>query len=520
MKKNILCTCILLALAGCGGSEEGSTGNGTSSSNTQPNKISVSRTSLEIKEGDTVNTNEKFTFTATRNAEKNIVVSFKTFDGTAKAGQDYVGVDSTVTILEGSRTAEVTLSTIANNIHQPNREFTFKITNVAPQGGKVELVSDTAVIRIMDDDPEPIVNFTNAKITAHEDIGTVNLPIQLDRQSSKETLVKLTLKGIATRDTDFAIDSLDLKIPPMTSKIDLPVKIVKDALVEGTETIELTMSQISNAKLGQQLSSTIFISGDLRLPDTGVVTYYYNGNFNSKVPDSNHPYQDASYGHDIDPRYASNGVSGFVYQKVDIAGNSLPVQTNKHLCTYDAHTGLTWEVKSGNPSTEFETVWNNERYRYLWLDTNKSTNGGSDGGINDEEFSDFTKPFSSNCQFPPKGDPLHMGSSVTKGCTSASYITLYNTAAMCGFKDWRLPTIFELASIADYQHKNVPLDPEYFPDAQTHIANTTREVKYLSSTPSAENTASVWCYDARSKAITLCNKQTYNSIRLVRGPKL
>ena len=527
MKKKILSTCILLALAGCGGSEESASG--ASASNSQPNKISVSRTSLEVKEGDSVNTNEKFTINAQRNAEKNIVVSFKTIDGTAKAGQDYVGLDSTVTILEGARSAEVTLSTIANTTHQPNREFTFKITNVAPQGGKVELSSDTASIRIADDDPEPIVNFANAKTTAHEDIGIVDVPVQLDRLSSKETLVKLSLKGIATRDTDFTIASLDLKIPPMTSSVNFPVSILKDKLVEGTETIDLTMSQISNAKLGKQITSTIFIAGDLRLPDTAVVTYYNNGNFNSKAPDSNHPYQDAMYGHDTNATYHQNGEAGFVYTKIDDAGNPLSSSAQHHRCAYDNHTGLTWEVKDATPptvdvdekgnQTEIRSIYSQES-KYLWLNRDNKVNGGSPGGINDKEFIDPKLPQSANCGFPVNKEPLYSAEVMRTGCTSEQYLALHNRAAVCGFNDWRLPSATELTTLVSYQAGNLLHDGVYIKDAETHVKGNPQTIRYLSSTPAVDNEASVWCLDAKTKQLMMCHKQTYNNLRLVRGPKL
>lgn len=527
MKKKILSTCILLALAGCGASEESASG--SSASNSQPNKISVSRTSLEVKEGDSVNSNEKFTITASRNADKNIVVSFKTIDGTAIAGQDYVGLDSTVTILEGARSAEVTLSTIANTTHQPNREFTFKITNVAPQGGKAELSTDTAVIRVMDDDPEPLVNFSNAKTTAHEDIGIVDVPVQLDRLSSKETLVKLSLKGIATRDTDFTIASLDLKIPPMTSSANFPVTILKDKLVEGTETIDLTMSQISNANLGKQITSTIFIAGDLRLPDTGVVTYYYNGNFNSKVPDSNHPYQDAMYGHDTDPTYNQNGEAGFVYTKIDNAGNSLASSAQHHRCTYDNHTGLTWEVKDTSPPTvEVDDKGNqttilsiySQESKYLWLNRDNKVNGGSAGGITDKEFSDPDLPQSANCGFPGKKSALWSAEVMRTGCTSEQYIALFNRVGSCGFKDWRLPSATEITTLVSYQAGNLLHDGVYIKDAETHVKGNPQTIRYLTSTPSVDNEASVWCLDAKTKQLMMCHKQQYNHLRLVRGPKL
>ena len=525
IKKTVLTSAILVILAGCGGSEDESPKSSGVKPAATPISVSLNRTSIDIKEGDNSSQTEKVTIQANRNVDENLLISYKSENGTAKAGVDFVGLDGQITIPKGSRNVELTLTSIGNTIHQSSRDFTLVLTDLKMDGTTtVEKGASSATVRIADDDPEPLIQFSTAKITAHEDIGTVNLPIVFDRLSEKATNLRLTTAGVALFGTDYKIDALEVSIPPLTQTYNLPVQIVKDSLVEGTEPLSLTIAFTANAKLGEQKSASVFISGDLRLPDTGVTTFFNNGSFVSNVPDSAHPYQDAQYGLDVDPRFKGNGQAGFVYQKIDMAGNPLAADASNFNCVYDSHTGLTWEVKGKYAAIPQDSSvaqydhalekWNNASHRYLWRNLNAKNNGGSAGGFNDKELPDPKLPLSQNCAFPPKDTPLHIAVTTT-GCVTDKYVELYNLAARCGFKDWRLPTISEITTIVSYQTNSSPFDTGYFSESFV-----TDDVKYLSSTPSVDNTASVWCFNASNKSVQLCNKQSYHHVRLVRGPKL
>lgn len=531
MKKHLLVTGTLIALSACGGAEtddkKSSGGTGVDS----PNKISLSKATTEIKEGDTQAGSVALAIVASKVAESPIDIFFKTTNGTAITGVDYSGQDGKVTIPKGSKTAEITLSTIANTIHQNDRDFKLSLTEIKSTSGKLELGLNETIVKINDDDPEPNLQFGTAKVTTHENVGDVGVPVVMDRQSSKETQFRVTVAGTATNGSDFSMKTLDFKVPSMAATFNLPVTVLPDSLVEGTEKIDLTISQVVNGKLGQNKTLSILISGDLKLPDTAVTTFYNNGNILSKSPDSAHPYQDAAYGLDTDPNYKPNGDAGFVYTKIDNAGNALSNTSATHSCVMDNHTGLTWEVKSDAQPTYVENPRKKDTYIelmhpqsqnavYLWNNPDPKTNGGSVGGINKLEFEVPEIPGSSNCSFPTKTSPLYSAEVSVTGCTSEQYVKYINRAALCGHKDWRLPSINELLTIASYMPGQLIHDAAYFSDAQSHMWGNPATIRYLSATPSSENDASVWCLDVDYKKVMLCNKQTYNSLRLVRGSKL
>jgi hypothetical protein len=153
----------------------------------------------------------------------------------------------------------------------------------------------------------------------------------------------------------------------------------------------------------------------------------------------------------------------------------------------------------------------------MWYQNDSTLNGGSKGGSDSNELEGEVLA-SQQCMFPYREHPLHISGVGRKGCTTDKYEELINKTAKCGFVDWRLPTITELQSLVVYQDSENVQDMAYFPDSNAEEAShTTDGFVYLSSTPSIDNEASVWCLDASERRIKLCNKRDYHHVRLVRG---
>lgn len=104
--------------------------------------------------------------------------------------------------------------------------------------------------------------------------------------------------------------------------------------------------------------------------------------------------QDGMVGRDVSHPDSSDGKLGFSY--------SLVGSHDRTECVKDNITGLTWEGKTANASD-------------LRYNASTFTNYG-DGRSGD----------------------------------ASAYVTALNAAALCGYSDWRLPTVFELQGIVDY----------------------------------------------------------------------
>jgi hypothetical protein len=139
------------------------------------------------------------------------------------------------------------------------------------------------------------------------------------------------------------------------------------------------------------------------------------------------------------------GAGGFDFTKIANDGSTLPagavLGTNPGdwACTRDNVTGVTWETKTDDSQ--------NLRYRghrYTWYST-APDNGGNAG----------TAGSFASCN-------ATLG--ISTPCDTAHYVAAINAAALCGYTNWRLPTMHELLSIVHYGASSPPLDLGYFQD--------------------------------------------------------
>ncbi len=100
-------------------------------------------------------------------------------------------------------------------------------------------------------------------------------------------------------------------------------------------------------------------------------------------------------------------------------------------------------------------------------------------------------------------------------CSTKVYTEFTNGLAICGFKDWRLPTIEELRSIQNYQANSAGGED----NSTNYFPNTAPNSDYITSTPSADGTGAAWCLNSDTGQAKLCHKQIPSSVRLVRGGK-
>jgi hypothetical protein len=92
-------------------------------------------------------------------------------------------------------------------------------------------------------------------------------------------------------------------------------------------------------------------------------------------------------------------------------------------CTKDNKTGLIWEIKTN------DGLLRDMKNAYTWYNPDKNSNGGFEGYFNDGYFNNYY--------------PICKGSY----CDTFSYQQAVNTKGLCGSKNWRIPTIDELATI-------------------------------------------------------------------------
>jgi len=229
----------------------------------------------------------------------------------------------------------------------------------------------------------------------------------------------------------------------------------------------------------------------LGLNDTGVDWCGNDDNNNLSCPVSEFPGQDGEFGRDALERQGNllkfgSGDAGFDFIKLDNDGEELSASANNHACVLDNVTGLMWEVK--------QTGTGDLRYSghtYSWYNPDGSVNGGNAGEEDD-------------------------GTCAGSACDTQAFVAAVNTAELCGYDDWRMPTVSELNSI---MHRgatgDVAVDPEFFP-------NTTADSYWTGQSRATDTANSAWAItfsvpEFSNFAIrTLSKEFSTNHVRLVR----
>lgn len=534
MKKSKLALCCLaglvgMSLTGCSGEEEA----GVNETPKAPTNITLANRSVTVTEGASGDRNS-VTVRLRLSKAHDSPVKFR-YDMVAQnafAENRYENTSGSDTVPAGEREKELVFTAIGNERHEQDGTVTVNL-ELEEGNNNVNLIDRSATITIADDDPVPTIDLIVNDVDVREGVGQVDILASLDRPTYREVTATLVFEGLASGN-DYSVESNTITFLPDEEVAVTSINIFEDDVIEGSETIDIDITSAQNANLGENTAMQIIIQGDLKLNDTGVTKFYNDGRFDASTPDAEHASQDADFGLDTDSDFnTTNGYAGLFYDKIDGAGNRLPANETGHECVYDNHTGLTWEIKgdyfyhewSENPTTEeadIENAWagqyyNNRNGRYMWNIVDPTKNGGTSGGQNDRELRPPVLA-SMNCMFPDSDHPLHVVGVNQKGCTSDNYEKVINKSALCGFVDWRLPTITELQTLVRYEDDLRGFDTAYFNDTDANEASPGNDdFVYLSATPSVDNEASVWCLEAKTRRVKLCNKTDHHHVRLVRG---
>ena len=173
-------------------------------------------------------------------------------------------------------------------------------------------------------------------------------------------------------------------------------------------------------------------------------------------------------------------VSTSSYSKISADGKNLAVtatvggKPSDWACTRDEATSLVWEIKSA-------TGIRGKDVGFVWQSPNQP---------------DGNQPIAADCESSGR-------------CDLASYVRAINASGLCGFKDWRVPTVAELEGLIDRRKINPSINRDYFPNTVPTL--------FWTSTPDAQQTdlaKVVNFYYGNSYSIKHANPLR---VRLVRG---
>ncbi|WP_343703286.1 Calx-beta domain-containing protein [Chitinophaga sp.] len=175
---------------------------------------------------------------------EDITVTY-TITGSATEDEDYAALTGTVIIPAGQGSAQIPVAVIDDQVIEPLENVTFTLTG-GSSNGNAFTGSGSVTINITDNDNAPanlVLNVISNTTAAEPDIHssfTISLPDGIT--ATEDITVSYVTGGTATADDDYSALSGVAVIPAGSGSVDVPVTVVDDLLIEGTETLILEVT--------------------------------------------------------------------------------------------------------------------------------------------------------------------------------------------------------------------------------------------------------------------------------------
>lgn len=462
------------------------------------------------------------------------VVTYSTRDGSAKEGLDYEATSGIVEFASGEDAKVISVSILSDTVYELDESFFVDLFGTE-DAGNINIKESEVTIVVVNDDARPVVQLTRSVQMTNEDNMDMAINLALSNPSEVDVVIQYLVHGTAARNSDYVLDSDtdEIAVPAGGQSATIKLSILSDTIPEGGESIIIQLLSVENGEIGELSKQTIVIAGESALNDTGYTAFSDESTFNLTEEPFSHPGQDASFGADTDPAVADfDGENAFSFTKLDVNGNELSADSRYWSCVRDNTTGLVWEVKQDenyyHPKDDavqasegieaieevdhymdFSHQWRNKNMAYYWFNDDPETSGGSIGHASWKL--DPKEPWTYECAYISEenadGEKVRERGYDLR-CTTKTYRQEMNFYAICGQKNWVIPSIKQLRALADYQSENYSmLDSRYFPNALGE--------EYYSSDPSPEKDGSAYCFDFGTGRGELCHKGIAKNLRLV-----
>ncbi|GAB4443898.1 MAG: hypothetical protein OHK0015_44600 [Chloroflexi bacterium OHK40] len=208
--------------------------------------VSFTTTTASVTEGNSGTTAVQLTVGIPVAAERDVVVGYRTVDGTAQAAapeNDYVAANSTVTIPRGATSAQITVQVNGDLRLEPDESFSVELL---PSAGVTLVAPTVATVTILNDDVLSLF-IGNASVT-EGDLGDTppiaNFTVSLNgpAPAGGVTVDFATADNTANAPNDYLTTSGTLIFPEGSTTNQIPVTITPDNIDEINETFFVNLS--------------------------------------------------------------------------------------------------------------------------------------------------------------------------------------------------------------------------------------------------------------------------------------
>ncbi|MEW6257959.1 MAG: Calx-beta domain-containing protein [Pseudomonadota bacterium] len=235
----------------------------------------VSIADLSVNEGNGEHMHFMFLATLDKASSETVTVQYSTSNGTALAGSDYAATTGTITFAPGETSKMVHVDILGDTTVEADETFT--ITLSAPTGATI--ADGVAIGTILNDDAPatlPSLSVADASLTEGNS-GTKLMTFTVTLSAASTSAVSVayaTANGTATAGSDYAAASGTLTFAPGETTKTIQVTVNGDAVVEGNETLGLTLSSPSGATLADGAATGTILNDDTAAPSTGGTVEY------------------------------------------------------------------------------------------------------------------------------------------------------------------------------------------------------------------------------------------------------
>jgi CSLREA domain-containing protein len=237
---------------------------------------------VSATEGDSGTKSFTFTVTLSGASNQTVTVSYATADGTATtAGSDYVGASNTLTFNPGDLTKPIGVTVNGDLKFEPNETFFVNLSS--PTNATISDSQGIGTI-INDDAQGGIISFSQSNYTVGESGGSITITVNRTGDTSGAASVDYatpddselanvpvcaTISGIAQPRCDFTTALGALQFAPGETSKTFIVLISQDNFAEGSEGLQLTLSNLTGgAVFGANSTAILTINDDINEPAT------------------------------------------------------------------------------------------------------------------------------------------------------------------------------------------------------------------------------------------------------------
>lgn len=207
---------------------------------------------VSLEEGDEGETNAEFNVTLLDSlgnpATEEIIVNYSTEDDTATAGSDYTSTSGTLTFNVGDTTKTISVPVNGDELIEGNEAFSLNLSGIT---GNAELVDDSAIATITNDDPQREISISDARVE-EGDSGedAIEFTLTLDRSYVEDITVDYNVvENTATAGEDYTDINGTITFEPGETEQTISVLTQGDTTFEADETFFVQLSDPSNNAL-------------------------------------------------------------------------------------------------------------------------------------------------------------------------------------------------------------------------------------------------------------------------------